>query len=320
MNVGGAPRGASGALALDAIFTPEVLDRLRSRAAPESTLARRLDVLSAHGDDVDGRAWRAAWESYASTAASIGLLDDPHGRDLLARLRSPDESNFRGAMAECMVCFLLHRELRLPVSARPAGRPGKTLELAITRPEGDILVEVKARLRDPEPRERVIVGNDSDLLRDTLELANKQFEKGCRNLLVLVPRLRVQGTLLEQLREALYVEDRVAIPIDLEIGGPAGEPYPLQVPNGSFLRRWPTGGAVPQAEAAPRYKRISAVLCVDEGLEAVPLSLTGEAWVGRAAWVLHNPNAEVAIPEALFATLPQFVVGGNEMVWTRDPK
>jgi hypothetical protein len=125
---------------------------------------------------------------YLLAAFACGLFEDPHGADLRARLTGSDDENFRSAMSECLAAWYLAGRLRLRVEPRPEGRPGHPLEFVIKLSSGDINVEVKAPYR--QITDDAWWGDDADLLQSVLRNANKQFEAGARNLLVIVPELR----------------------------------------------------------------------------------------------------------------------------------
>ena len=89
-------------------------------------------------------------------------------------------------MSECLAAWYLAGPLKLAVEPRPPGHP---LEFVIRHSDGDINVEVKSPYRALP--EGAFWGDDSDMLVAGLREANKQFAKGAKNLLVLVPQMRV---------------------------------------------------------------------------------------------------------------------------------
>lgn len=332
--------------ALGHVFTSEVLANLGKVSDPSEQLAYRLEVLSACGPYPSDtrtvyrirscRARKAAWETYLSTGFSCGMFDGEHGKDLRSRLTGVGDDNFWSAMAECLVCWLLAGKLKLPVRPRPRGRDGKTLELLVDLADGGMRIEVKAPSR--ERLSKSWSGDDSDILARCLRDANKQFEHGVRNVLVLVPMLRTSVYACRgQLIRAFYGEEQISVPINHGTGEPA---KPVEVgfaQTGKFLKHWkPTGN--------PRFTRVSAVLCVEErpgtsyplrnpfGLylegasvdvwrkwyddEKLFLDKTNTAWVSHALLVLHNPYAEYSIPREPWGDCPQFVDSNGMMSWT----
>ena len=173
------------------VFTPAVISALRRRA-PTPALSFRLGVLAADGLTPDHalRACKSAWEVYLIAAFACGLFAGQHGIDLRARLTGIDDDNFRSALSECMAAWYLAGHLKLPIEPRPEGRSDHPLEFALKLHEGDIKVEVKSPFRPITTG--FWWGDDADLLESALQEANKQFRSGDRNLLVVVPRLRLQ--------------------------------------------------------------------------------------------------------------------------------
>jgi hypothetical protein len=136
-----------------AIFTPDVIRRLSLVGNPSRDLDFRLQVLAAGGLNSHIprgqalRACKAAWEVYLFAAFACGLFDGTHGADLRSRLTGVDDDNFRSAMSECLAAWYLGGKRKLPVEARPEGRPGHPLEFVVKISDGDIGVEVKAPYR-----------------------------------------------------------------------------------------------------------------------------------------------------------------------------
>jgi hypothetical protein len=296
-----------------AIFTPEVVAKLRQVQNPTAQLDRRLRVLAAGGLNSHAypgqalRAYKAAWEVYFLAGFACGLFDGTHGNDLRARLIGIDDDNFRSAMSECLAAWYLAGKLKLPIEPRPEGRPGHPLEFVIKLPDGDVNVEVKAPHR-PITTE-FWRGDDSDLLQSALHAANKQFEAGARNLLVLVPHLRFE--VFEQFRtpieRAFIGETVIQIPIDTRTGGPAGATtFPFKQ-SGDFLRTWRLGHQG-TSQYAPRHTRIGAALFLndfDDGPE-----------VKHRALIVHNPNAAVPLPSVPWTGIPTFSCQSGQWRWS----
>lgn len=292
------------------VFTPDAVGRLQSVAQPSEALDFRLRVLGAGGLNPSAanraqRAYKAAWEVYLTAAFVCGLLDGAHGADLMARLTGVNDDNFRSAMSECLVAWYLAGRLKLRVAPRPEGRPGHPLELAVKLPDGDINVEVKAPYR-PIPGD-FWWGDDSDALQSALREANKQFKAGARNLLVVVPTLRLP--ICDQWRlpveRAFIGETVISVPIDTGTGGPAGPTtFPFKL-TGDLTKAWPKPG---QPQRAPRFTRISALLCLndyDDGPE-----------VKHRALIVHNPNAAAPLPREPWSGIPEFSQQSGEWRWS----
>jgi hypothetical protein len=294
------------------IFTPQVINTLRRVQNPSDFLVFRLRVLAAGGLNSSTwpgqalRAYKSAWEVYLFAAFACGLFADPHGADLRARLTGSDDENFRSAMSECLAAWYLAGRLKLRIEPRPEGRPGRPLEFVIKFPDGDINVEVKAPHRpvtgDPG------WGDDSDSLQSVLHTANKQFEGGTRNLLVIVPGLlfSVFGW-RTPIERAFIGETIIQIPIDIRTGGPAGPTTFPYKQSGDFLRTWRTSSQG-TAQWTPRHTRIGAALFLndyDDGPE-----------VKHRALMVHNPNAAVPLPRDPWSGIPER--GGRPPPWLTE--
>src|SRR5207249_1852259 len=136
-----------------------------------------------------------------------------------------------------------------------------TLDLRVQLADGDIQVEVKSPYR--ETSSNIIHGDDSGLLADCLERANKQFAEGPKNLLFVVPRLQVPlSSLRNQLVRAFFGEFKFVTTIDTETGESFGPTRTEFFPEGHFLKFW--------TPEKPRFTRVGAVLCVEEDLQELP--------------------------------------------------
>lgn len=298
------------------VFPSDMRQRLSRAATLGSDLYQRLEILNACGPcPTDHRmarrlAWlrrkKAAWEAYIDAAILLNLLgDDDHGRELLRRLQSPDNRNFRSAMAECCAAWFLRSKLGLEVTPRPKGRKGRILDLALSTSDGKIAVEVKAPRRRPTQAFGAWVGNDADLLQKQLEEANRQFSRDSRNLLILVPELREPlHQDRYQLVQAFYAEAGLDMPFD-ENTGSLGEPKPSFELSGHFLKQWPDRA---DDRRRPRFTRVGAVLSIEEIHESDR--------IGHRALVAHNPAALAPISEALWDDLPQAVERDGALMWS----
>src|SRR5262245_1769980 len=177
---------------LQAIFTDEVIARLGTARRTDSLAYRvaAITLVQPAGHHVPWLdAQRSAWNGYLRAADSCGLLADPHGRDLVARLTHVRDVQFRPEMAACQAASYLGVKLGLDVAARPRGKRASELELLVKLPDGDVHVEVKSPLRlgiaDGVAREL----DDSDILDRCLADASKQLREDARNLVMLVGRL-----------------------------------------------------------------------------------------------------------------------------------
>lgn len=304
-------------------FSDEVVARLASRPNKSARLDRRLAIIGAHderlGNQLDDvcRAMRLAWCSYLSVAFALGLFDEPHGADVRARLTGADDEEFRAAMKECMVGWMLSKKLNLNITARPEGRAGRVLEYLIVHETGGIHVEVKAPYRPVVTRSWW--GDDSDLLAGTVREANAQFEPGVCNLLVLAPELRVPVYLeRDQLIRAFYGEQVISVPLDVDTGNVAGPTTVQFSPDGRFLNPRNRKGKLLKRDGMPACTRVGAVLCVEEWIAE-----SGPPAVAHQILLAHNPYATDPIPQHIWGPTPQLIDVGQEMidmVWTdRNP-
>lgn len=299
---------------LDALFTPEVIANLQARQNPSDELRYRLRVITATDPDgVDGAtrftnrgllAHRASWEEYLETTQSRGFLD----ADIRARLVGENDDNFRSALSECMVCWLLATQLGLTISRGHEGRPGTAIDFGIEQDSGRISLEVKSPYV-ARPQGNVWFGNHVHVVQPTVDLANKQFAEGRPNVLALVPL--VDPPLLSDRREfveAFLGEQKIVLTIDIAKGRAVGDPRAEFFPTGKLLKRWPN-------EA--RFTRIGAILVVKEHIS--PIDIDEGTFATKRTWfVIHNPNCPHPIQTELWGQCPQMVVDGDNMRWTDD--
>ncbi len=192
----------------------------------------------------------------------------------------------------------------MTLEARPAGRKNSKLEFIAKSGDQNLYIEVKSPYRKRPPQLRS--GNDSDLIESSLRQANEQFDKGQCNVLVLVPSLRTTVySRRKQLITAFYGEEKFVFDIDVEKGCATGPVETKFFPEGRFLKQW-------KNETAPRYKRVSAVITIEEKLREEK----HDVWFDHNILVLYNPHAEVPCGEINWGNAPQFRQDGNHMKWT----
>jgi hypothetical protein len=298
------------------VFPPEVREIFRASESKEVLL--RLEIIEACGPEPSDsfkqghlrnlRKRKAAWETYLRAAFVIGLFHGPSGKDLLSRLRSTNEANFRSGMAECMVAWFLTGKLGFELEPRPLGKETRTLEFLIKRPDGNnISTEVKAPCRIILDDTRW--GDDSDLLQDALKKANQQFRKGVLNLLAIVPSFSYPIYYnRRQLTRAFFGNSAIEIPIDERTIGPTGPIKTVFIPSGHFFESRLPSGKPFKPDGSPRFTRISAVLCIEETPQYRGMD--------HYALLVHNPFAVLHIQEDIWDNIPQFVERSGNMVWT----
>ncbi len=347
--------------ALREVFTSHVLNAWCRASAFSDQLKFRLRVVEACGpypsdpSEADKlrsyRAFKAAWETYLYAAFACGMFAGEKGRDLLGRLRGVDDDGFRSAMAECMACWFFSGRMNLPVDANASGRGSRNLEMWIATKAGRIGVEVKAPLREapthaPRRSTGCWVGDDADKITQCLKSANRQFDTNSRNLLVIAPRLRMRMfSQRHDLVKAIYGESKIVVPINIQTGepGPTGVEF---FPDGKFFNTARPGGKPLKADGLPGYRRISAVVTIEEKIVEKhpypsPLALLdkehlGEIWpkwkrenrlhysTDNKKWfehdvlLLHNPFAYHPFSPEMFERFPQFVEVDGEMRWTDE--
>jgi hypothetical protein len=203
----------------------------------------------------------------------------------------------------------------------------------------DVKVEVKAPFR-ARPESGGWSGGESDKIAEAMKQANKQFGDETPNVLALVPQLRVRMFPdRDDLLRAAFGHTHLVVPIDRD-GNRAGPSALEFCPRGNFLNAIRPGGL-------PGYRRISAIICIEERvaykypsaastqwvdddepgfwrayIKAFDLheSLENEAWVEHDVLVLHNPNAYRPLPQEPWRAFPQLVVENERMKWTDDQK
>jgi len=254
------------------------------------------------------RASRAALDVYVSAADACGLLD----RNMVERLRSTEERNYRSARAECVACWLLAGRLGYPVApVVGGGRDRKQLEFSATTPHGQLVVEVKASRVDI-PKGGSWSGDDFRALEKDMRDASGQFGKGTRNLLVLVPQLRTPVYSDREQLEKLIGDRVLFVPVATERGVEVPPPHAGFVPRGRFVRFGKTDNTT--GTRLPAHTRVSAVMSIETGLVG---DARGVLYVDHRVVVVHNPNAEQPVDPATFGSYPQLVrVSDTDMAWT----
>jgi hypothetical protein len=288
------------------VFTPAVVTKLQRVGTPSPALSWRLRVLAADGLNPDHplRAYKSAWEVYLLAAFACELFKGEHGTDLRARLTGIDDDNFRSALNECLAAWYLAGRLKLRIEPRPEGRSGHPLEFAIKLDEGDIKVEVKSPFRPITGG--FWWGDDADLLESALQEANKQFDSADRNLLVLVPCLRLPLFAVGYrmpIERAFIGEAVIQIPIDTRTGGPAGPERLVFREKGRFTRSWSSGGV-----SKPRFTRVGAALFLNEHFV--------DREIEYQALIVHNPHADRALPRGPWLGIPEFYNDGGRWRWS----
>lgn len=269
------------------------------------------------------RALRASWEAYLSAASVCGLFDGDEGADLLARLRSADSDQFRGAIAECMCCWYLAGSMRLPLEPRPEGRGNRRLEFRSPRDGGDLLFEVKAPYVPPATG--AWVGDDAPVLQAALDAANRQFDKGMKNVLVIVPEVRIPiYSSRRQLVRAFIAEDVIRMDLHREQGMFVNPRRDLDV-RGRFTRLWRDRGFL-----SPRFRRVSLVLSLerrvidramyDDSVFRQRFDLPNTIVIEHVVLAVHNPYTVAPIDREVFSHVPQLIVEQGILQWTDGAK
>jgi len=345
---------------LRTVFDEQTLRRWLSLNKRNVALGRRIDVLTAHGPYPTEpgqrarlrrlRAQRAAWEAYIDAAFACGMFSNTEGNSLCAKLRGKDDESFRAAMAECMACWYLAGKLGLNVSPNPSGRKNCALDFHIWTADEDVLAEVKAPYR--ERPEDGWWGDDADILAQRLADANKQFEEGQRNLLILAPKLKSEVfASRKQLTNALFGHWVLEVPVDVRAPDAAQHVRHKFVQDGKLFARHRKDGQPLKPDGGPANTRISAVLCIEERyvesvthpaerlmqiilskqdggglnsheqqeldeLETKYADSLNHGWIEHAALFIHNPNATNPITDEVWNTIPHLVDVGGRLHWS----
>jgi hypothetical protein len=171
------------------------------------------------------------------------------------------------------------------------------------------------------PAEGVWVGDDASALEAALAQANRQFEKGRKNVLVLVPEIRTPlYTLRRQIVRAFVAEEVWRMDCDREQGMFVNPRRALD-PRGRFTRLWRDRGFL-----SPRYRRVSLVLSLerkyidramyDEAIARQRFDLPNTMLVEHVVLAVHNPYAVSPIDRAVFSHVPQLIVDEGMLQWT----
>lgn len=345
---------------LSFVFTPEVINKWQRLCNPSEDLQNRLDVINACGPYPSDRskaaniryrrAYKAAWDTYLFAAFACGMFNGNKRNDLLARMQSIDDNDFRSAMSECMACWFLAGKMKLSVNPVAPGRKRRNLELQINLGNGVIGVEVKAPyIETPKPapgqNTSIWYGDDSRKIEQSISAANKQFNDDCPNLLIIAPQLRVPlYAHRHDILRAAYGQSKITWKIDTRTGLTVGPIEPKFFPEGRFLNPNRENGKLLKPDGFPAHRRISAIitieqvvkqkypypnpaiLLVDEGRgerwnyfqKAVELHYSKEnsMWVEHYVLVLHNPYAYHPIEQNIFGQFPQLITNGDLLEWT----
>ena len=311
-------------MAFDAIrnvFTPAVRARWRSETNPSSRLQDRLHALDATGiypsaPEINHRVrhWRArkaAWDVYLTAGFACGLFEGKHGEDVRQRLTGVDDDNFRSAMSECLTCWFFAGKLRLSVDPWPKGQKGRVPDLLVHTREGELHVEVKAPYVAPVVANTWWGGNDAHVLGKSLKQASKQFARERRNLLVLVPSLRIPVYAeRHQLIEAFFGTVKIVVPIDLTGSGQSlPGAHSEFFPDGHFLKVW---------KDERHFTRVGGVLCIEERIQerGDSDSPDWQLWVDHSAVVVHNPYSRYDVSSVAWEPFPQLIEKDGGMGWS----
>ncbi len=212
-----------------------------------------------------------------------------------------------------------------------------------------VSVEVKAPCRELPPTGSLTWGDEADKIGQCVKKADEQFSTGQPNLLVIAPILPMpmfqdRGDLVK----AMFGESEIVFPVFRADGTAVVDP-PTRTEfrqTGKFLRTKHASGRPLKPSGLPDYRRISAVLCIEETLEDKyghpfpfvwahlddetlkenwPIvqrkykrweSRENETYVTHKAMVLHNPHAHHPIQEDVWDECPQLVPREGVMTWT----
>lgn len=334
------------------VFNNKTLAKWRLLATDNPDLAWRVKALDARSPYPSGKrqefqmakARRVSWAVYLEAAEACGLLKEKDGKnDLVSRLRSVRESDFRGAMAECLACWTFSGKFGFPIEPRPLGNEGRPLEFrALIR--GDWWnVEVKAPRRDRE--EGVMRGDDSQALESVLEKACSKFRPEDRNMLVICPQLRIPLSVMRrQLVVAFLGEDKIVMKVDKRTRAPLEEPKTQFFMSGRFTRPGFQSSKITQKLFQPNNTRIGGVLVIEEeprwkipeadineilASEDLPeyravlenqnnryLSRANVCWTDHNLLVVQNPYALHRIPAGVWKDSPELALDHGTMGWS----
>lgn len=251
---------------------------------------------------------KAAWETYLSAAKDLGLFDGDDGKELLGRLRSPEPEQFRSGMAECLAIWFLAGKMKFDIQLRPKGRNGKILEFLANDGSDQYNVEVKAPYK-AQPTDGTVEGDDSDTLQGALASANRQFNKGLCNLLILVPDIRIPiRRNRKQLVHAFFGIQYLKVAIQQ---GKPEETISTRIefdPKGDFVSSRNKKGKFYKPDHSPRYTSVSAAISIEEYFS--------KAGVEHSVFVVHNPFALMPARHEPWNRFPQLVTENGNLFWT----
>jgi len=293
------------------------------------------------------RAKKAAWEAYLEASFACGMFEGDRGADLRKRLIGIDDDGFRSAMAECMTCWFLAGRMRMSVNGIAEGRGRKMLDMRVVLPDCEAGVEVKAPFRERPVGTTTWFGNDADKIRQCIAAAEKQFSNNEPNILVVAPNLRTAMFADRRvLVQAVYGESVFVFDVNAKEGRLENQRIEFS-PRGKFLNTKLPSGKPLKGDGFPAYRRVSAVLCIEERVrethpfpadELVAASIldhergeifrmakkkqdlhysaANQHWMDHDVLLLHNPHAYHPVSESAWTGFPQLVLRKDRMEWT----
>jgi len=223
------------------------------------------------------------------------------------RLRGAGEDGFRGAMGELTACWFFKNHLNL-IPRPPAEDPGRTADFVVDGSGREIVVEVKSPRRDA-PMGTSWMGDDSDLLAGLIRKASKQLDRTNCNLVVLVTELRTPVVQLRrQLVTAALGETVWRVPVGP--GAPSNAEFTMEIQHdGKFLKPWGNDHSVD-------HRRVGGVMCLEVRIRPKVGSTGVIPVASHRAVLVHNPHADIPLPEGIWEDVPQLVCQNGALQWT----
>lgn len=288
------------------LFTPVVLAKLgKLERSPSSRYDsagwpirnRHLLLSEAEVTNPVARLRRDAWWRYIEYAECKDFLDT----DLRMRLTSPDDAQFRGAMAECMSHWYFATQLNCALRRNPSTDGGADFIA-----DDDMYIEVKAPY--VPVTNKTWSGDDADELKKCVMKAGKQFKTGPTNVVVLVPLLRMPVyDHRDQLVTALVGEHAWRYAISIDSADSADDVTDVFIQKGKLAKliRQPNGNVTTD------LTRVSAVVT----LETVVWPRE-EMKLDYEVRVVHNPSATSPLTADIFRAHPQLLSYDEGLGWS----
>lgn len=250
---------------------------------------------------------RAEWECYFDAAQTVGMFSGEQGSNLLKALRSSKIREFKSAIAECMVCWILAGRYRYRLKPYVETSGKKDVEFLATTPDLSAFTEVKAPYKAVPNGLFRSIGPYKRIAGAVLR-ASEKFVAGHTNVVFVVPAIDGIFNEADERRayfEAVYGRSAIAWSVNKVTGMPGPTEVVFQR-DGRFLKGRKNG--------RPAHTRVSGLVGVSRVIRGDIEA--GDAWVDHRLLVLENPNAVVGLDKSFLSDAPRLTVVEGQLCWS----